>query len=689
MSESESARRACDGFKGSLEAVRTVGFTAREREALRSLADALVPRTDGPLVASASELGVPALAEEAIGHIPPGIQKEFRRLLHTVENPALNLILSGRPSRFSRLPPDAQEAYLLSWARSRLGAKRRGFHSIKRLVCFLYYSALLDGGNPAWPVMGYALQDDRGTTPPSGELRPLPVDRETELEADVAVVGSGAGGAVIAARAAEAGYRVLVLESGPLLTPATFPRREISGTDRMFDRHGLLTTKDNAFGVLQGHVAGGGTTINWMTCLHPPSWVLDSWEKDFGISGVAGAEFLAKLDEVSARLGVSTDESVLTPPSLILRRGCEALGMKMGVDFHVTPKNARGCRNRCDSCNFGCAYDAKQSTLVTYLPEAQAHGAKFLFDTEVRTIETRGDVAVGLEAVHRQDGREIPIHVKAKAVVVAAGAPQTPALLLRSGFRHRGIGRGLRFHPTTAVSGIYAEPVRMWAGVPQTLHVDRWLEDFDRHGFWLETVPAHPGLASIGFPWRGARAHKEGMARYAHTMANIVLVRDRGAGRVTIDRSGNPVLDYRMDPRDARTMTEGIVQSAGIHVAAGARAVTSLHHEAGEIPYREGPILRSQLDAMTEDVRRMGARPNRLALFSAHAMGSCPMGADDRMPTRPDGRLRGAENVFVGDASVLPTALGVNPMITIMAMALRTADFVVAALRGKAKASLS
>jgi choline dehydrogenase-like flavoprotein len=172
------------------------------------------------------------------------------------------------------------------------------------------------------------------------------------------------------------------------------------------------------------------------------------------------------------------------------------------------------------------------------------------------------------------------------------------------------------------------------------------------------------------------------MSRYAHTMANIVLVRDRGAGRVTIDREGNAVLDYRMDPRDARTMVEGIVQSARIHVAAGAKAVTSLHHAGGEIPYREGPILPSELDAFADDVRLMGVTPNGLALFSAHAMGSVPMGADDRMPTRPDGRLRGVENVFVGDASVMPTALGVNPMITIMAVARRTADAVLRALGG-------
>src|SRR3990170_4894917 len=146
---------------------------AKERESLRMLADTIVPRTDGPLAASASDLGVPALAEQAIANVPPTVQEEFRTLLHAVENPALNLLLTGRPVRFSGLSSQAREAYLKSWAHSRMGVKRRGFHSIKRLVCGLYYSAVEDGGNRAWPAMGYAPPDDGGTTPPDLRLHPL------------------------------------------------------------------------------------------------------------------------------------------------------------------------------------------------------------------------------------------------------------------------------------------------------------------------------------------------------------------------------------------------------------------------------------------------------------------------------------------------------------------------------------
>ena len=659
-------------------------LTTRERESLHLLADTIVPRTEGPLAASASDLGVPELAAEAIAKLPTDVQRQFRQLLRTVENPALNLLLSGRPVRFSRLSPEAREEYLRSWARSLLAVKRRGFHAIKRLATFLYYAGLPDGRtNPTWPHIGYRTPDDaeRAThgTPPELRIQPMNVDGDI-LETDLAVVGSGAGGAVIAAHAAKEGFRVLVIEAGTLLTADSFTQRELPGTDGMLERHGLMTSKDFAFGILHGRTAGGGTAVNWMTCLRPPAFALREWERAYGVPGLTGAEFAANVDEVWNRLGVTKDESVLTPPSVILKRGCETLGYRMGVDFDITAKNARGCANRCDYCNFGCVYNGKQSTLVTYMPDAQRAGARFLFDTEVLGIH-EGKGIPHVEAIRRDANGELEMDIHARVIVLAAGALQTPAILLRSGLREPNVGRGLRLDPTTAVGGVYEEPVRMWAGVPQTLHVDRFLRRNGDYGFWLETVPAHPGLTAIGLPWRGGRAHKEAMLRYAHTMANIILVRDTGAGRITSDREGNPVAEYEMNERDRRTMVEGIVESARVHVAAGAKSVWSLHHAGGEIPYREGPIRPSELDVFAEEVRRLGVKPNGLALFSAHAMGSVPMGASEKMPTKPNGELRAMRNVFVGDGSVLPTPPGVNPMITIMAMARRTADFVVKALR--------
>ena len=661
-----------------------------ERETLRLLADTIVPRTGDPaepLGGSASDLGIDVLAAQAIQDDQPAdVVAQFRALLRAIESPTINLVLMGRPVRFRELSPEDREAYLLNWAFSGLGVKRRGFHAVKRLVTFLYYAALTDDrNNRAWPAIGYPAPNDQERegrrTPPDLLLSPMAVDHETTIETDLAVIGSGAGGAVIAATAAKAGHKVLVLEAGSLRTPETFDQREVTGTNEMFERHGLMTSKDYAFGILHGRTAGGGTTINWMTCLRPPRFVLEEWERVHGIPGVAGPSFQTCIDEVWTRLGVNVDESVLTPTSEVLRRGCEALGYRLGSDYHITPKNARGCGNRCDYCVYGCVYSAKQSTLVTYLPDAHRSGARFLFDTEARTVLVKGGSVSGVEAVHRGAGREVPVHVKARVVVLAAGAIHTPAILLRSALGGGGVGRGIHFDPTTAVGGVYDRPIRMWAGVPQTIHIDRWLTINDNHGFWLETVPAHPGLTALGFPWRGGRAHKEVMRAYPCIAANIILVRDRSAGRVTLDAQGKPVVDYEMVRADRETMMRGIVESARIHVAAGAQGVWALHSEPCEIPLREGRIAPQELDIFAARVRMLGVRPNALALFTAHAMGSVPMGASDRLPTKTTGELRGVRNLFIGDGSVLPSPPGVNPMITIMAMARRTADFVVQALR--------
>lgn len=270
------------------------GMTARERSVLAALCDTLVPALEanadssGFFGRSATDLGVDGdIARIADTYFGPDQRADFRRLLHTIENPALNFLLTGRPARFTALSSDERERYLLGWARSRVQAKRQGFQAIKRLTAFLYYAKLFDGRiNPSWQAIGYDAPDDperqSQRTPDSLRIVPIVPEREATFDADVCVVGSGAGGAVIAATLAEAGYRVLVLEAGPFRTPETFAQREADCYDTMFQGHGLLTSKDLAFNVLAGQTAGGSTTINWMTSLRPPTWALEEWERGAG-----------------------------------------------------------------------------------------------------------------------------------------------------------------------------------------------------------------------------------------------------------------------------------------------------------------------------------------------------------------------------------------------------------------------
>ena len=663
------------------------GFSAEERATLRILCDTLVPRVPGVpdpqglFGRSATDLGVD---EDIIGivsnYLSPEQQADFHRLLRTVESAWINLVLSGHASRFSRLSSEARERYLLGWAHSRLPVKRQGFHAVKRLTEFLFYAKVLDGGrNPNWPALGYDGPDDaeRAAHPHPEELKIVPFvpQQETTLRADVCVVGSGAGGGAIAAKLAQLGYKVLVLEAGGYRTPDTFTQREADAYDTMFQGHGVLTTKDLAFGVLAGQTAGGSTTINWMIALKPPIWARQEWERDAGMEGVAGPGFEALIDEVWARVHATQEESQVNACNDTLRRGSEALGYKQGVDYDVLFRNAKGCAQRCDFCFFGCIYNAKQSTLVTYLPDAYHAGARFLFDTKADHIVVEGGVAKGVEATYRGEGKEIPIHVKAKQVVAAGSALQTPALLLRSGIRFPGVGFGLRFDPTTAVFAEFPDPIRFWKGPMQTVVVTRFQgSDESHHGPWIEVAPAHPGLSGLALPWNGGRSHKELMVRLAHSANAIVLVRDWTEGRVTIDARGEPVFDYRLDPRDRRNLTRGLQEAARIQRAAGALRISTLH--MGDVSVGDGkePIRQAEFDTFLEAVGRASVGENRLALFTAHPMGSARAGRDPKTSAaKPTGECHEVQNLWIGDGSILPTAPGVNPAITIMSVALRTA----------------
>src|SRR5881409_1160078 len=594
-----------------------------------------------------------------------------------------NMLLSGRPARFSTESEAKRERFLLGWAHSRLGIKRQGFQAVKRLVLFLTYAKVLDGGvNPNWPSIGYAgppsAESPLARHPSEVRIEPLKPTDETTLDADVCVVGSGAGGSVIAAKLAEAGYRVIVLEAGSYRTAATFRQREAEAYDTMFQGHGVLTTTDLAFSVLAGQTAGGSSTINWMTCLKPPPWVREEWERECGLTEVASPTFDSVIDEVWSRLHVNVVESIVNPSNDVLRRGSEALGYRLGVDFDVIPRNANGCGGRCDFCFFGCVYDAKQSTLVTYLPDAYRAGARFLFNTKADSVNIEGGEVRGVEATYQQDGRTIPVHVRARTVVAAGSAVQTPALLLRSGISSPGVGLGLRFDPTTALFGEFPSPIRMWSGPMQTIVVNRFQgADEGHHGPWLESAPGHPGLSALAIPWSGGRAHKDAMRRLDRAASTIVLVRDVAEGRVTVDARGEPVLEYRLSIRDRRNLTRGLQEAARIHRAAGALRIGSLHLRECSVGDGSSAIRDPDFDAFLDRLGRLGIRENGVAMFSAHPMGSARAGTNPKTSAaKPTGESHDVRNLWIGDGSLLPTAPGVNPMISIMALAARTAGFI-------------
>ncbi len=615
---------------------------------LPAICDTFVPG-DGGALPSASALGVPVVIREELAALGrPSLVGEMDLLLRLVENPLANLVLVGRPVRFSRLTQAQREEYMKTLGASVLPLKRVAFQDLKRLA--LLYSFSVDG-SPYAAAAGYAPPVLDPPSPSALRVR-TPKPGET-IDADACVIGSGAGGGVAAAVLAAAGKRVVVLEQAALVTEAEFDGTELSGVRRLFLDRGLAATSDRAISIRAGSAVGGGTVVNWSTSLRAPDEVREEWRR-------AGLDDLdPHYDSVSAALDVDTEESPRNGPNAMLERGLEALGLAR----ETIARNTKGCGD-CGPCAVGCRRGAKQSTMRTYLADACRDGAEILDRSQATRIVTSGGRVSAV--VVRVPGGEIT--VRAPLVALAGGSIRSPALLLRSGIARDTAGRSLFIHPVVAIGGVYGERLEPWRGVPQSVMSDAFANVDGSYGFRIECAPAHPGLIATGFPWWGSVEHRAHLGEPAYTAPFIGIVRDRTPGRVDVDRDGAARMRYFPAAAERRLLVRAMVELSRIHHAAGARRIVSLYTPPLELDDRDG------LAGFTAEIERRGIAPNRVVLFSAHQMSTCRIGTRVRDSVAgPDGQVWGVRGLYVTDASAFPSASGVNPMLSIMAIARRTA----------------
>lgn len=655
-----------------------MNLTPRQQHALVSICDTFLPAAeDWP---SACELNIPSAIAGALDFNPRSDDRaQLLQLLDLWDSQLHSLLTVGRLTRFSSLPADVRTQVLLSWADSALGRRRAAFQALRKAVGFLY--VMMPGANggpsPVWKKFGYP--GPVGVQRASA-ARPLKVtvpERDAQLTCDVCVVGSGAGGGTAAAVLAAAGKDVLILEAGNYYDDADFDGGELSGFQRLYLEAGFAATQDHSVGLLAGECLGGGTVVNYTTSFRTPDEVREEWAAA-GVPWFTSDEYTRSMDAVCARLSVNLEHNRVSAREQILDRGLRALGWHAAA----MPRNVVGCEQGkiCGYCGYGCAIGAKQTTTKTWLADAQAAGARILVATRAERIRLESGAVASVEALTKA-GRHISI--RCKSAVVACGAIHTPALLLRSGLRNGHIGRHLHLHPVSNVCGVFDEEVRPWEGTMQAVYSDEHRFLTGNYGVKYETTALQPVIAMAVLPWRAPQQYRSSLERLSHTVGIGVLLRDRDAGRVTIDHEGHPVSHYALSNFDRGHLRQGFIGAARILEAAGARRIFSPHAKWCAYEPRGSQQGGSSLGTFTKAMDVAGWDSGRLALFSFHIMGTARLGGSrQNSATNPEGESWEARNLYVMDGSSFPSASGVNPMISIEAIAHRNASVLAARMQG-------
>ena len=631
-----------------MEAPPSLAVSPGARGALDAICDTFVPGENG--LPSATDSHVPDVILGAIGANPSAeVRDGFAGLL------------DGWDPGFASLPADEREQALLAWCDSDDVMQRAAFQALRKLTMVMYYTIPWQGNgkNPIDEAIGYP--GPHGTlkdTPPK-TIKPLEITEDTELDCDVVIVGSGAGGGTAAAVLANQGLDVVVVEAGGYFSEEDFDGAELDGYVKLYLGGGGVPTPDQSIGLLAGFCLGGGTTVNYTWCFRPPDHVRKDWTDRFGLEDWDGQDFDDSLDAVWDRLHVNSENSM---PSLRDVRFREGLS-KLGWDSQVMQRNAVGCTEEiCGQCHYGCPLGAKQSTLVTWLQDAYDAGARIVVNAPVERVLIEGGEAKGVEAT-TADGHKLT--VRARAVAAAAGAINTPALLVRSGLDNPNVGKNLMIHPVLLVWAMFEQEILPWTGVFGSTFCDEFLDMGEGYGVKYMHASAHPSDLAVFAPWRGASDHAELMQSLRHTGGFGILQRARDAGEVVVGKDGLPAPIWNLSDFDRDVMRKGLDGMTQVLEAGGARRIYTSH--AGWVSYDPGNGGREQMLKAADDY---GWGPAQVTLGSFHLMGTAHMSASRKDSVcDPTGETWDAKNLFVVDGAVLPTALGVNPMITIEAAA--------------------
>ncbi len=493
------------------------------------------------------------------------------------------------------------------------------------------------------------------------------------LDTDVVIVGTGAGGGTAAEILAQAGLRVVLLEEGPLRSSRDFRMRESEAYPDLYQESAARKTADKAINILQGRCVGGGTTVNWTSSFRTPAATLAFWDREYGLRAFSPEAMAPWFERMEARLSVAPWTVAPNANNEVLARGAG----KLGIATPTIRRNVKGCANL-GYCGMGCPVNAKQSMLVTTIPAALDRGATLVTRVRAHRLTFTRDQVASVEGYAMDAAGTAPtsrkVVVRARVYIAAAGAIGTPAMLMRSGAPdpHAIVGKRTFLHPSAVSAAVMPAEVDGFAGAPQSIYSDHFLETHPIDGpigFKLEAPPLHPVLTATTLPDDGA-AHAQWMRDFRRMQVLIALLRDgfnaqSEGGVVRLRDDGTPVLDYPLTPFVFDGVRRAFHAMAEIQFAAGATRVSPAHGFGA--PFTSLATAKAAIGAF--DLRPLYTR-----VVSAHVMGGAPFGSDpSRSVVGIDGRHHHLRNLYVCDGSLFPTSIGANPQLSIYAFAARIA----------------
>ncbi|KAH6790980.1 Long-chain fatty alcohol dehydrogenase family protein [Perilla frutescens var. frutescens] len=725
--EVEALGALCDTFLPSIDAVHVPQHLNQSQSVLQFYHT------------SASMAGTPPLIAEIIGGKVEHPKMPLARLAIMLLSTWIGtFILCGRKSlspkfpyflKFSEISFHKREEILLSWSTSYFSLLRILYGALKFFILLTFFTQVDEKKeNLSWKAIGYCGPDpgfqtrkpDQEEAPTEEEMfgplhkriinfsqskqtalhklhtsgfpvSELPSHSTTikrlnptfVVQCDAVVVGSGSGGGVVAGVLAKAGYKVLVLEKGSYVARSNLSLLEGQAMDQMYLRNGLLATNNMNVLLLAGSTVGGGSTINWSASIRTPQHVRKEWSEKHELRLFESKVYDQALDVVCRKMGVQSEFDEEGFHNAVLRKGCKNLG----YDVENIPRNATS-DHYCGWCCFGCKDGRKKGTAETWLLDlVDSKNGAILAECEAAKVimeHKKGRKrAVGVAFAFRNEGgrEEIGV-VEARVTVTACGALCTPELLRRSGLTNPNIGRNLHIHPVVMGWGYFNDhswpeaEKRSYEGGIMTA-MSKVTANFDTSGYGavIQTPALHPGMFSAVMPWTSGSDMKNRMLKYSRTAHVFALARDKGSGWIASETD----IGYELDRYDLESLSSGMERVLRILAAAGAEEIGT-HHKNGKV-LRVKEASEEEFERFVKEESGRALENMAAPVCSAHQMGSCRMGVDPRVSAvSPKGETWEVKGLFVADSSVFPTALGVNPMVTIQAISYCTAQSLLEAL---------